>query len=38
MTSVKDYYTKIEPKDALLMVCEDISSALGGEATQNGTA
>jgi hypothetical protein len=38
---VKDYYTKTEPKDAILMVCEDIASALGEEeaaAGANGTA
>lgn len=27
---VKDYYTKTEPKDAILMICEDISAAMGG--------
>jgi len=38
MRSVKDYYTKMEPKDALLMVCQDISAALGEEAVPSGTA
>jgi hypothetical protein len=38
---VKDYYTKTEPKDAILMVCEDIAAALGEQdssAGANGSA
>lgn len=34
---VKDYYSKMEPRDAILMVCEDISVALG-EDKSNGSA
>ena len=33
---VKDYYKQTQPADAVLMVCEDISAALGDG--PNGTA
>ncbi|ORX39413.1 hypothetical protein BD324DRAFT_649488 [Kockovaella imperatae] len=29
---VKDYYSKMQPRDAILMVCEDIRAALGEQA------
>ena len=37
LCSVEDYYSKVEPKGAVLMVCEDLGAALG-EKGPNGTA
>ena len=34
--SVKDYYSKMEPRDATLMVCDDIAATLGEQ--PNGTS
>lgn len=34
---VKDYYSKMEPRDAIIMVCEDIAAAIG-EDKVNGSA
>ncbi|KAK8853361.1 hypothetical protein IAR55_004065 [Kwoniella newhampshirensis] len=34
----KDYYSKIEPRDAILMVCEDIASLLGEKTEPNGSS
>jgi len=35
---VENYYSKMEPRVAILMVCEDIAAALGEKDKSNGTA
>lgn len=37
-SSEENYYSKMEPRGAILMVCDDLAAALGEKTEANGSA